>query len=80
MQCAMNYAMNYVKNYAINYAINYYKDFVLPNKKYLNIDDNNKVIFEEIHDVLKLKVNESSSAEEIQTLIYEVGKQVIRVL
>ena len=58
----------------INYAINYYKDFVLPNKKYLNIDNNSISIFEEIRDILKLKINESSSAEDIQTLLYEVGK------
>ena len=58
----------------IDYAINYYNDFVLPNKIYLNIDNNNKVIFEEIRDVLKLQINEDSSAEDIQTLLYEVGK------
>ena len=58
----------------INYAINYYNDFVLPNKKYLNIDSVNKVVFEEMRDVLKSKINDNSSAEEIQTLLYEVGK------
>ena len=58
----------------INYAINYYNDFVLPNKKYLNIDEKSKLVFEEMRDVLKLKINENSSAEDIQTLLYEVGK------
>ena len=58
----------------INYAINFYNDFVLPNKKYLNIDDNNKVVFEEMRDLLKLKVNENSSAEDIQTHLYQLGK------
>ena len=58
----------------IDYAINYYNDFVLPNKKYLNITNDNKVVFEAILDVLKLKVNENTSAEEIQTLLYAVGK------
>ena len=58
----------------IDYSINYYKDFVLPTKKYLNVDQNNKVIFQEILDVLKIKVKENSSAEDIQTLLYEVGK------
>ena len=59
----------------IDYAINYYNDFVLPNKKYLNINNNNKIIFQEIRDILKFKVNKDSSAEEIQTLLYEVGKK-----
>ena len=58
----------------INYAINYYNDFVLPNKKYLNIDSTNKSVFEEMRDVLKLKINKNNSAEDIQTLLYEVGK------
>ncbi len=59
----------------IDYAINYYTDFVLPNKKYLEINDNNIIIFEEILSILKTKVNETNSAEEIQTLLYEVGKK-----
>ena len=58
----------------INCAINYYNDFVLPNKKYLNIDSNNKDVFKEIREVLKSKIDENSSAEDIQTLLYEVGK------
>ena len=58
----------------INCAINYYNDFVLPNKKYISIDDNNISIFEDIKVVLKSKINENSSAEDIQTLLYEVGK------
>ena len=59
----------------IQFAINYYVDFVLPNKKYLNIDDSNKAVFKNIRDVLKNKINENTSAEEIQTLLYEVGKK-----
>ena len=59
----------------IDYAINYYTDFVLPNKKYISIDDNNKIVFEDILKVLKEEVNQKNSAEEIQTLLYEVGKR-----
>ncbi len=59
----------------IDYAIHYYIDFVLPNKKYLDIDHNNKIVFEEMLNVLKKKVDENNSAEEIQTLLYEVGKK-----
>jgi len=58
----------------IDYSINYYNDFVLPHKKYLNIDDSNKAVFENIRDVLKNKINEDTSSEEIQTLLYAVGK------
>tara|TARA_B100001250_G_scaffold3514_1_gene2966 strand:- start:1947 stop:2585 length:639 start_codon:yes stop_codon:yes gene_type:complete len=58
----------------IDYSINYYNDFVLPHKKYLNIDNSNKLVFENIRDVLKNKINEDTSSEEIQTLLYEVGK------
>ena len=59
----------------IDYAIHYYIDFVLPNKKYLDINDTNKIIFEEILNVLKKQVSNNNSAEEIQTLLYEVGKK-----
>ncbi len=58
----------------IDYAINYYNDFVLPNKKYLDIDNKNKILFEDIQDVLKFKVNENTSSEDLQTLLYEIGK------
>jgi lysyl-tRNA synthetase class 1 len=58
----------------IQYAINYYNDFVLPYKKYLNITDSNKVIFEDLRKLL-LEINPSSSSENIQTEIYEIGKK-----
>ena len=41
----------------------------------MNIDDSNKLVFKNIRDVLKNKINENTSAEEIQTLLYEVGKK-----
>ena len=59
----------------IDYAINYYNDFVLPNKKYLEINSDNKIVFQDILKVLKLEISETNSAEEIQTLLYEVGKK-----
>ncbi|MBD1147513.1 lysine--tRNA ligase [Pelagibacterales bacterium SAG-MED31] len=58
----------------IDCSINFYNDFVLPNKKYLNINVDNKIVFKDIRDVLKNKINNNTSAEEIQTLLYEVGK------
>ena len=59
----------------IDYSLNYYKDFILPNKKYINIDANNKDIFKDIINTLENKVDDNSSSEEIQTLLYEVGKK-----
>jgi len=58
----------------IEYAINYYNDFVLPNKRYLKLENENKQIFEDIKLLLET-TNQESSAEEIQTQIYEIGKK-----
>ncbi len=58
----------------IDYSINYYNDFVLPNKKYLDIDDSNKGIFIDIKNILTDKIDGNTSSEEIQTMLYEVGK------
>ncbi|PPR45255.1 MAG: Lysine--tRNA ligase [Alphaproteobacteria bacterium MarineAlpha5_Bin8] len=58
----------------IQFAINYYVDFVLPNKEYIKIDSENKKIFEDILNTLK-NINQNVSSEEIQTLIYEIGKK-----
>ena len=58
----------------IKYAINYYKDFVLPNKKYKLIDDQNKHTFEEIKTKLS-NLDKNSKSEEIQFHIYELGKK-----
>ena len=46
----------------IDFALNYYEDFILPKKKFLEI-------------VLENEVTENSSSEDIQTLLYEVGKK-----
>ena len=59
----------------INYSLNYYNDFVLPNKKYLQIPKDKKIIFEEIISMLEKNINIDNTAEEIQTLLYEIGKQ-----
>jgi lysyl-tRNA synthetase class 1 len=58
----------------IEYAINYYNDFVLPNKKYLKVSDENKSIFIELRNFLKSS-SVNSTAEDIQTEIYEIGKK-----
>ena len=59
----------------IDYALNYYNDFILPNKKYVKIDSNNKEIFVDILKLLENDINFESSAEEIQTQLYEIGKK-----
>jgi len=59
----------------IQYALNYYTDFIVPNKKYLKIPEERKEIFLEIIEVLENKIVKQSEAEEIQTLLYEIGKK-----
>jgi len=58
----------------IQFAINYYIDFVLPNKKYLKINEKNKIIIKDILILLKT-IDINLSSEEIQTQIYEIGKR-----
>ncbi len=58
----------------IQYSINYYNDFVLPNKKYLKLENENRKIFEDLKLFLET-VDHESSAEELQTQIYEIGKK-----
>jgi len=67
-----------VKNKSLDdliiYAINYYNDFVLPNKKYTKISNDNRKIFEELLDML-IKIDKNFTSEQIQTQIYEIGKK-----
>ena len=58
----------------IGCAINYYVDFILPIKKYKKIDNNNKNIFIDLHNLLK-NIEKKSTSEDIQTKIYEIGKK-----
>ena len=58
----------------IQYAINYYNDFILPNKKYQKINDFSRPIFEDLKNLLDTTKNDTS-AESIQTAIYEIGKK-----
>ena len=46
----------------------------MPFKKYLNIDDSNRLIFEDLKKLL-LEIDPNSSSENIQTEIYEIGKK-----
>ena len=47
----------------------------MPKKKFLEIDSSNKEVFIDIINVLENEVTENSSSEDIQTLLYEVGKK-----
>ncbi len=62
-------------NKLVQYSINYYRDFVLPNKNYLKISVNQRVIFEDISKMLKENLDERNSSEDIQTYLYEIGKK-----
>ena len=56
------------------YAINYFKDKVEPNKKFKTPNDKEKKALKNL--VLKLeKIDQKSNPEEIQTIVYSVGKE-----
>ncbi len=59
----------------IDFSLNYYNDFILPKKNYKKIDATNKEIFFEIINVLENQISDDSSSEDIQTLLYEIGKK-----
>ena len=59
----------------IEYSLNYYNDFVAPNKKFHKITENEKVIFEDILDLLENKISSKNTSEEIQTELYDIGKK-----
>ncbi len=59
----------------IEFALNYYKDFVLPKKQYLKVTEDKKIIFEEMINILQKQISNFSTSEEIQTLLYELGKK-----
>ncbi len=60
-------------DHLVGYAIKYFHDFVKPNKKYRAPTGQERAALEEL-DVKLAGVPEGSSGEEIQTIVYEVGK------
>ena len=57
----------------VNHAIAYYRDFVLPNKSFRLPNEDERAALEE----LKVKLRDAgpgTSAQDLQTLVYEVGK------
>jgi lysyl-tRNA synthetase, class I len=57
----------------VGYAIAYFHDFVEPTKQYRPANEMERAAFAELHDKLG-SVPERASGEDIQNVIYEVGK------
>ncbi len=58
----------------VGYAVTYYHDFVKPTKKYKTPDDNEKAAIEDLRSRLG-NLPRDSSAEDIQILLFSVGKE-----
>ena len=69
----LNPSTNKVLDDLIQHAINYYTDFILPNKKYLKINKESINVFKDLCSMLQ-NIDTKLSSEEIQTKIYEIGK------
>ncbi len=57
----------------VGYAITYFEDFVRPNKTYRAPDDKERAALEALNAGL-VDMADGASGEDIQTLVYEVGK------
>ena len=56
----------------VGYAVRYFQDEVRPTKKFRTPTDKERAALQDLHD--RLAGREGQSAEELQNLIYEVGK------
>ena len=63
---------NKLLNELLGYGVVFYKEFILPNKKYRNPSDKEKIGFKKLIEVLKTSSTDEEP-EEIQTKIYEIG-------
>jgi lysyl-tRNA synthetase class 1 len=59
------------------YAVRYYADFVKPKKRHRLADDEERAALTALSDALA-KAPEGATAEDLQTLIYDVGRAVPR--
>lgn len=57
----------------VHFALRYYNDFVKPNKRYRLPSDNERAAMEALVHRLD-SLPETTNAEEIQTVVYEIGK------
>lgn len=62
-----------VLDHLVEYAINYYHDFVKPTKKFREPNSQEKIALKDLYDRLA-DVEAGASGEEIQSLVYQVGK------
>jgi lysyl-tRNA synthetase class 1 len=58
----------------VGYALRYYHDFVLPAKKFRAPTENERVALQDLRDALA-NAPEKSAADEIQTIVYDVGRR-----
>jgi len=58
----------------VGYAINYYRDFVAPTKRFREPTDVERKALTDLRDALS-NLPASSSAEEIQNVVYEIGRR-----
>ena len=59
----------------IEYSLNFYTDFVAPNKKFIKISKEEKIIFNDILNLLENEITTKNTSEEIQTKLYDIGKK-----
>ncbi|WP_295555666.1 lysine--tRNA ligase [uncultured Hyphomicrobium sp.] len=59
------------------YAVRYYADFVKPQKRYRAADEEERVALQALSDALA-KAPEGASAEDLQAILYDVGRAVPR--
>src|ERR1700719_1540987 len=58
----------------VGYAINYYRDFVAPTKQFREPTDVERAALQDLRDALS-QLPPSSTAEEIQNVVYEIGRR-----
>src|SRR6185312_12790305 len=61
-------------NALVEYAIRYFHDFVLPEKKFREASDSERVALSDLRDALS-QLPESATAEQIQDVVYEIGRR-----
>lgn len=61
-------------NEFVDYALRYYRDFVLPTKKFRAPTPQERAALQDLRDALS-NLPPQSSAEEIQTAIYDIGRR-----
>jgi lysyl-tRNA synthetase class 1 len=61
-------------NALVEYAIRYFHDFVLPEKKFREASDSERVALSDLRDALS-QLPECATAEQIQDVVYEIGRR-----